>query len=411
MAKIKKTDHFISFSPPLIGREEINEVVDTLTSEWITTGPKTKKFEQMFADYIGVKDAVAVSSCTSALHLAIIILGVKENDEIITTPFTFVSTAHVILYQRAFPVFMDIENKTYNIDCKAVESFLKECKFNKLIRKPINPRTGRPVVGMIPVHYAGQPCEMDRLLDLAKKYNLFIVEDAAHAAGAEYKGNKIGSLGDIGCFSFYATKNITTGEGGMLTTNSRDIAKQLRILAMYGISDARNIWKRYSSKGSWDYDIQFLGLKCNFTDIQASLGIHQLRKLDSFIERRNYYASIYDTEFRDINGLQIPFSRKDCRHARHLYPLLVDNSKFKIDRNQLIEMLRENNIGTSVLFKPLHLHSYYRDKFNLKKGSYPVAEFVFYRLVNLPISPKITEKEIRYIAKIIKYILTKERKK
>jgi dTDP-4-amino-4,6-dideoxygalactose transaminase len=406
---MKTIDHFISFAPPLLGEEEIHEVVDTLRSGWITTGPKTQRFEAMFADYVGAEAAVTTSFCTLALHLAMIGLGVKENDEVITTPFTFASTAHVILYQHAFPAFIDIEEQTYNIDPVKVEAFLKDCRFDTRLKKPVNQRTGRPVVGMLPVHYGGQPCEMEKLLDLAREYNLFVVEDAAHAAGAEYKGRKIGSFGDVTCFSFYATKNMTTGEGGMLTTNNSELAERLRVLTMYGISDARKIWERYSPRGTWDYDIESLGLKCNFTDIQASMGIHQLAKLDSFIDRRNEHAALYDERFSRVEGLTTPFARKDCRHARHLYPLLIDNERFRINRDRLIEALKESNIGTSVLFKPLHLHSYYRDTLSLQEGAFPVAESVFDRLINLPVSPSTTTEEVAYVAETVKEILQRER--
>ena len=402
-------DHFIHFSPPLVGEEEINEVIDTLKSGWVTTGPKSKMFEKMFSEYVGSKESIGTNSCTHALQLALIGLGLKENEEVITTPFTFASSAHVILYQRAFPVFIDIEDKTYTIDPEKVEGFLKRCKFEKKIKKYINPETGRPVVGLLPVHYAGQACEMERLCELAERYNLFVVEDAAHAIGTEYKGKKIGSIGDVTCFSFYATKNITTGEGGMLTTVDGTLAEKLRVLSMYGIDDAREIWKRYTPGGSWDYDVRLLGLKCNLTDIQASLGIHQLKKLDSFIQRRSEYADIYDSEFRDFDGLTIPFVRKDSRHARHLYPLLIETGKFRIGRDQVIEDLGEKKIGTSVLFKPLHMHSFYRDTFHFSEGSFPVSESVFSRLINLPISPAADREDIYYVARTLKGILDKER--
>jgi len=407
---MNKCDYFIPFSPPLIGEEEINEVVDTLKSGWITTGPKTQKFEKMFADYVNAESAVATSFCTLALHLAMIGLGVEENDEVITTPFTFASTSHVILYQKAYPVYIDIEKSTYNIDPDEVENFLKKCTFDERIKKPVNPKTGRIVKGMLIVHYGGHPCEMDKLLALSKKYNIFLVEDAAHAIGAEYKGKKIGSIGDITCFSFYATKNITTGEGGMLTTNDKELAEKLRVLSMYGISDARKIWKRYSPKGTWDYDIQFLGLKCNFTDMQASLGIHQLAKLSEFTRIRNEFAQIYDDEFKEVEGLIIPEKEDYCVHARHLYPLLIENSLFDVKRDQLIEQLKEMNIGTSVLFKPLYMHSFYQDFLKETDNLYPVSDSVFQRLINLPISPKIKYQDIQYIAKTLRSILEGARK-
>ena len=390
MYKIK---HFIPFAPPLIGREEINEVVDTLKSGWITTGPKTKEFEARFARYVEAKYAIAVNSCTAALHLSLNALGIKERDEVITSPFTFASTAHTILYQRARPVFVDIDMQTFNIDYRKIE-------------EKITSRTK----AIIPVHYGGCPCAMDEIMRIAKKHKLKVGEDAAHAVGAEYKGRKIGSIGDITCFSFYATKNLTTAEGGMVTTNKKVLTDKIRIMSMYGISDARQIWKRYSPSGSWHYDIRYLGFKYNMTDIQASLGIYQLKKLDRFIKIRESYARIYDAAFKDCQELIIPSFLKGLRHARHLYPILLKTELLKIGRLEFVEKLRRRNIGASVLFQPLHLHTFYKTMFQYKRNDFPNAEFVYKRIICIPISPKITKDKIYYIAEQIKAIIKKYRR-
>ena len=375
MRSVKK---FISFAPPLIGQDEINEVVDTLKSGWITTGPKSIKFEKLVAKYCGAKYALAVNSCTAVLHLALAALGIKKGDEVITSPFTFASTAHVILYVGAMPVFVDIEPDTFNIDPMKIE-------------KVITNKTKAIIV----VHYGGHPCDMDPILRLAKKYGLYVVEDAAHAIGAKYKDRQIGSIGDITCFSFYATKNITTAEGGMLVTNNKKIEEKARILSMYGISDARRIWGRYSPKGSWYYDIKYLGYKYNMTDIQASLGIHQLGKLDFFNKRRSEIAQFYNNSFKRISYLTIPIPKAYAKHAWHVYPLLLKKGS---DRNEFIEQLRKKNIGSSVLFQPLHLHSFYHRLLGTKFGDFPVAEDVYRRVVCLPISPSLTKNIVRYIA-------------
>ena len=355
------------------------EVVDTLKSGWITTGPKSINFERKIARYCNAKYALAVNSCTAALHLALESVGLKKGDEVITSPYTFASTAHTILYTGAKPVFVDIEPDTFNIDPRHIEE--KITKKTKVI---------------MPVHYGGHPCDMGPIMRLARKFNLRVIEDAAHAIGAKYKNKKIGSIGDITCFSFYVTKNITTAEGGMLVTNNKAIEEKARILSMYGISDARRIWGRYAPKGSWYYDVKYLGYKYNMTDIQASLGIHQLAKLDFINRCRSKNAKFYNNFFKGINYLTTPITKKYAKHAWHAYALLLKKGS---NRNKFIEQLRKRNIGTSVLFQPLHLHSFYRKLLGTKFGSYPVAEDTYRRVVCLPIFPSLTKKELNYIAK------------
>ena len=377
---------YIPYCLPLIGEEEIREVVDTLKSGWLTMGPKTIEFEKLIAEYVGAKHAIAVNSCTAALHLSLIALGIGKGDEVITTPYTFASTANVIIHVGAKPVFVDIKMDTYNIDPEK-------------IRKAVTPKTK----AIIPVHYAGQPCDMKEILEIAEDYGLYVIEDAAHAIGAEYEGRKIGTFGTTTCFSFYATKNMTTGEGGAITTNDDELADKLRILRLHGIS--KDAWKRYSSTGSWYYEVEECGWKYNMTDLQAALGIHQIKKLEKFIEIRRKYAQIYNEELREIDGIIIPCEKPNVRHVYHLYPILITN----YDRNKFIEEMRERGIGCSVHFIPLHLHPFYRKTFGFRKGDFPNAEWIYEREVSLPLYPKMSQRDIYRVISAIKNIVKKSR--
>jgi len=376
---------YIPYCLPSIGEEEIREVVDTLKSGWLTMGPKTIEFEKLIAEYVGAKHAIAVNSCTAALHLSLIALGIGKGDEVITTPYTFASTANVIIHVGAKPVFVDIKMDTYNIDPEK-------------IRKAVTPRTK----AIIPVHYAGQPCDMKEILEIAEDYGLYVIEDAAHAIGAEYERRKIGTFGTTTCFSFYATKNMTTGEGGAITTNNDELADKLRILRLHGIS--KDAWKRYSSTGSWYYEVEECGWKYNMTDLQAALGIHQIKKLEKFIEIRRKYAQIYNEELSEIDGIIIPCEKPNVRHVYHLYPILITN----YDRSKFIEEMRERGIGCSVHFIPLHLHPFYRKTFGFRKGDFPNAEWVYEREVSIPLYPKMEEKDIYYVIQVIKEIFSKK---
>ncbi|MBO06122.1 MAG: UDP-4-amino-4,6-dideoxy-N-acetyl-beta-L-altrosamine transaminase [Parcubacteria group bacterium] len=383
-----KSDVFIPFSPPCMGNEEEEEVLDSLRSGWITTGPKVKEFEKRVAEYVNAKHAVAMFSCTDAMLLALMVLGIQKGDEIITTPFTFASTGHVICHHGAKPVFVDVDPETFNIDPRKIE-------------EAITPKTR----GIIPVHYAGHSCDMDPILDIVQKHKLFVMEDAAHAIGTEYNGRKIGNFGDITCFSFYATKNLATAEGGMAVTNNEEWAKRMRILTMYGISDAREIWQnRYTQAGPIHHDIVELGYKCNMTDLCAGIGIQQLAKLDVFNEMRGGFAKTYDDAFKGHHGFKIPVIKDYTKTTRHLYPLLLNLEYFDIDRDLFINELKENNIGTSVLFKPLHFHSYYANKFSFKIGDFPVAERVFDQIICLPISPKLAKGEIEKVIETLLFV-------
>ena len=369
-----------------IGKEEIDEVVDTLKSDWITTGPKTFKFEEIFFEYVNSKYAIAVNSCTAALHLAVVALGIGNGDEVITTPYTFAATAEVVINSDAKPVFVDVEKDTYNIDPAKIE--------DKITNK---------TKAIIVVHYAGHACEMDKIMEIAEKYDLYVIEDAAHAIGSKYKDKKIGSIGDATCFSFYATKNITTAEGGMITTNREDLADKMRILSLHGIS--KDAWKRYSSEGSWYYEIEYSGYKYNMSDLQASIGIHQMKKLDQMQKRREEIADMYNKSFDQISQITTPTVKSYATHAWHLYPIQVNPDMLSINRNEFIEALKAENIGTSVHFIPLHLHPYYKEKYGFKGDDFPNAESLYKNEISLPIYPKMEDKDVEDVITAVKKII------
>lgn len=368
---------FLPFSPPSMGPEEEAEVIDTLRSGWITTGPKSQRFEAELAEYCGVDHAVAVNSCTAALHIALAALGIGEGDEVITTPFTFASSAHAVLYVGARPVFADICPDTFNIDPAQIEA-------------RITPRTR----AIIPVDYGGHPGDMDAIMDIARRRDLKVVVDAAHSIGARFKGQKVGAYGDAVCLSFYATKNLTTGEGGALLTHDAALAHRFRIMSMYGISDARQMWGRYAPKGTWAYDVVELGFKYNFTDIQASLGLAQLRKLDRFLTARRQHAETYARCFSGCDLFRTPVERPEVRANYHLYPILLRLEALRIGRDEFIEYLKADNIGVSVLYIPLPAHSLYRTRLGEDVANYPVTDDVWRRIINLPISPKASAADI-----------------
>ncbi len=365
---------FLPFALPDIGEEEIDEVVQTLRSGWITTGPRTKEFEQRFAEYVGASHAIAVSSCTAALHIGLAAAGVGPGDEVITSPLTFCSTANVVVHLGATPVFADIGDD-YNID-----------------PAQIKPRITERTKAIIPVHHSGQPCRMDEIHEIAWRYGLRVIEDAAHAAGATYRGRKVGVLSDVTAFSFYAIKNMTTAEGGMITTEDAELADVMRLLSLHGIS--KDAWKRYAASGSWYYEVLYPGYKCNMTDIQASLGIRQLARLDGFIEMRRRYARLYDEAFVEMPEIRTPRVNADVGHAWHLYVIQLDLERLTIDRAGFIEALRAENIGTSVHFIPVHLHPFYRQRFGCKLGDYPNAERIYAGIVSLPLYPKMSENDV-----------------
>lgn len=367
-------DTFLPFSPPMIGEEEIDEVVDTLRSEWITTGPKTKKFEDEFKNYFNAPAALALNSCTAALHISLIALGIGPGDEVITTPMTFCSTVNVIEHVGARPVLVDVQPDTLNIDPEKIE-------------KAITPRTK----AILPVHYAGHPADLDYIYEIAKKHNLFVIEDAAHAVSAKYKGRFIGSGNNPVCFSFYATKNLTTAEGGMLTGDPEFVEKA-RVISLHGMS--KDAWKRYSKEGSWYYEVVMPGFKYNMTDIQASMGIWQLKKLERFQARRREIVRMYNEHFSKEEALEIPIARPYVEHAWHLYALRLNTDVLRIDRNEFIDELAKRNIGASVHFIPVHIHPYYRKKYGYKPDDFPVAYSNYLREVSIPLCPRLTDEDV-----------------
>ena len=365
---------FLPFCRPALGDEEINEVVDTLRSNWITTGPKTKRFEADFAAYLGSPGALALNSCTAALHTALATLGVGPGDEVITTPITFAASANVIEHVGARPVLVDVEPDTLNIDAAAIEA-------------AITPRTK----AILPVHFAGHPAELDVIWEIAARKGLEVVEDAAHALPAKFKGRLIGSGHNPVAFSFYATKNLTTAEGGMLTGEPEFLARA-RIRSLHGMSG--DAWRRYGRGGSWRYDVLCPGFKYNMTDIQAALGLWQLRKLARLQQRRREVVDAYQRAFADHPALEIPVERPTVEHAWHLYVLRLRLDALEIGRDRFIEELATRNIGTSVHFIPIHIHPYYRDKYGYAPDDFPAAHGSFCRMLSLPLHPLLSDQDV-----------------
>ena len=372
---------FLPYALPFIGEEEIAEVVDTLRSGWLSSGPKVKQFEQDFAAYTGAAHAVAVSSCTAALHIALTALGIKPGVEVIVPTITFCATANVVVHLGGRPVIVDVD-KHCQIDPTEVE-------------RAINSRTK----AIIPVHFAGQACDLNEILALGLAHGIPVIEDAAHAAGSEYDGKRIGTHGKVSAFSFYATKNMTTGEGGMLTTQDGDLAARMRQLSLHGMS--RNAWNRYSAAGSWFYEVLEPGYKDNMTDIQAAIGIHQLRRLDSFIMRRRQIAACYRSAFSGIPGVQLPVELPNRNHTYHLFPIRIDSELIGLDREQFIRQLQKANIGTSVHFIPLHRHSYYQKTFGYQPSQFPMAEQLFEGMFSLPLYPKMTDEDVSDVIRAV----------
>jgi dTDP-4-amino-4,6-dideoxygalactose transaminase len=377
----------IPFHRPAIGPEEEREGIDTLRSGWITTGPKAKRLETDFAKYVGARNAIAVAHCTGALHLALFALGIGPGDEIITTPFTFTATAEVMSYLGARPVFVDIEPDAFNIDPEAIENALVS-------------RRHRKVKAIMPVHFAGQACDLDRIRAIARRYQLRIVEDAAHAVGSERRMEgrgmvKIGTAGDLTCFSFYATKNITSAEGGMITTEDDALAAKIAVASLHGMD--RDAWKRYDSSGSWFYEIHDTGFKYNLSDVHAAIGVAQLRRADELMGRRQAIATAYNDAFRDDPALEIPVTEPGVVHAWHLYVLRLRPPALKISRNRFLEVLRERGVGTSVHCIPLNTMAFYQNRYGYRTGDFPIAEKVYSRCLSLPIFPAMSDEDVAYV--------------
>jgi dTDP-4-amino-4,6-dideoxygalactose transaminase len=368
-----RRETFLPFSLPTIGEEEISEVAAALRSGWVTTGPRVKRFESEFAAYVGARHAVAVASATAGLHLSLAALDVGPEDEVIVPTMTFCSTANVVLHLGARPVLVDVRDDG-NVSAEAVAAAIT-----------------RRTRAIMPVHYAGQPCEMEALRAIATPHGLPIVEDAAHAVGAEYRGRRIGSLGNTTVFSFYATKNMTTGEGGMVTTEDDGLADRLRRLSLHGMT--RDAWKRYTSAGTWYYEVVEAGYKANMTDPQAALGIHQLAKLDGFIARRREIADHYTEGLAGLRQLSLPTVHPDRRHAWHLYVVRLKLDELGTDRAGIIEELRQANVGASVHFIPVHRHPAYQT-LGYKAVDFPCAEALYDSVISLPLFPLMSDRDV-----------------
>lgn len=372
----------LMFGTPLIEEDDIIEVIECLRSRWITTGPRVASFERIFRDYIGTRYSVALSSCSAALHLSMLAAGISQGDEVITTPMTFAATTNAILHVGAKPVYVDVEKDTMNID-------------PNLIKKAITPNTK----AILPVHFAGRPCKMDHIMEIAKQKDLLVIEDAAHAIEAKYKGKKIGDIGDMGCFSFYVTKNIVTAEGGILTTNNDEYANKVRMYSSHGIN--KNAWQRKRDNDFKPYEILSLGFKYNMTDIQASLGISQMKKLDRYFERRKQVWKKYDEAFEGLPITTPLPEEKNTVHARHMYTILLNLEHLKINRYELIKALLRENIGTSIHYISLHLHKYYRDMFCFKGSDFPNSLYISERTISIPFSANLTDEDVEDVIEAV----------
>lgn len=382
---------FLIFGSPKIEQEEIAEVVDSLKSGWISTGPKVAKFEALFKDYIGTKHALALNSCTAGLHLSMVVAGLKSGDEVITTPMTFGATGNSILHTGAKPVFVDISLPTMNLNPEKIEE--------KITSK---------TKAILPVHFAGRPCQIKQIKEIAQKRQLLLIEDAAHALEATYQGEKIGTIGDLTVFSFYVTKNLVTGEGGMITTDNDAYAEKIQTYALHGMS--KGAWKRYSDEGFKHYQIVYPGFKYNMMDLQAALGIHQLQKIEKFLKRREEIWQRYDDALQNL-PLEIPSPpEENTRHARHLYTILLRLEELKADRDTIQQSLYEENIGTGIHFISLHLHPYYQKTFGYKRDDFPNAAYVSERTVSLPLSAKLTDEDVNDVIKAVTNVLKKYQK-
>ena len=383
-------ESFLPFARPDFDDDEIREVTETLRSGWITTGPKTKQFEQEFAKAVGARHAIALSSCTAALHLALEAAGVGRGDEVITTPYTFAASAEVIRYFDAKPVLIDVEPESLNIRADLIEAAVTE-------------RTK----AILPVHIAGVSADLDPIIDVARRHGLKVIEDAAHSFPTRYKGRMIGSAGDLTCFSFYATKTITTGEGGMITTDDDALAERCRIMSLHGIS--KDAWKRYTAEGSWYYEIIAPGFKYNLTDIAAALGLAQLRKAGRMFQRREAIARRFNAAFSSFEELQVPGCPAYSTHAWHLYMLRLNLDRLTIDRATFVKELHARKIGVSVHFIPLHVHPYYRDLYGYVPQDFPIAYREYLREISLPIYSAMSDDDVDSVIAAVRDVIAAQR--
>ncbi len=381
------SDVNLPLSRPSLGDEEIREIVDVIRSGWITTGPRTKRFEEEFARYVGAAYAVAVNSCTAALHLALLGHGIGPGDEVITSSMTWSATVNMIELVGAKPVFADIDRATLQISPERIEA-------------AVTPRTR----AILPVHFAGQACDLDALASIASRHGLQVIEDAAHAAGTEFRGKRIGGDGALACFSFHPIKNITTGEGGMITTGNAELAEKLRLLRFHGVN--RDAWSRYGSPETPRYETVTPGWKYALTDLQAALGIHQLAKLDDFIERRAHLAKLYHEQLSGIDAVKpLGPAQGTTRHAWHLFVVTVDPDRCGCDRDAFMPALARHGIGTGLHFTAVHLHSYYRERYGYRLGDFPNSEWASDRVVSLPLFPGMNDSDVTRVCDAIRAVV------
>jgi len=380
-------DGYLVFGAPLIGDDEINEVVDSLRSGWLGTGPKVAKFEEMFRQYVGAGHALALNSCTAALHLSMLVAGLGPGDEAITTPLTFAATANSIIHCGATPVFVDCDVDTQLIDPQRIED-------------AITPKTR----AIVPVHLHGRPCDMDAIADIAQRHDLVVIEDAAHAIESAWHGRKIGNISQLTCFSFYVTKNVITGEGGMVTTNNPDYADRIKMYGLHGMS--RDAWNRFSDNGYKHYQVVFPGFKYNMMDLQAAIGIHQLRRVEENLRRRNRIWQMYDEGLAGL-PVKLPLGEApDTLHARHLYTLMIDKERCGLERDEFIQSLHERKIGTGVHYVGVHLHPYYREQFGHSRDDFPNATWISERTVSIPLSPALSDADVQRVISTVRQLLT-----
>ncbi|MGE5609762.1 MAG: DegT/DnrJ/EryC1/StrS family aminotransferase [Bacillota bacterium] len=383
---IRPKERFLVFGSPLIEDAEIKEVVASLKSGWLGTGPKVAQFEHDFKTYKSAPYATAVNSCTAALHLSILAAGLEKGDEVITTPMTFCATVNAIIHAGARPVLADIDEKTMNIDPEQ-------------IRARLTPRTR----AIVPVHFAGRPCNMEAIGAICAKHGLKLIEDCAHAIETEYHGRKAGTFGEFGCFSFYVTKNIVTGEGGMVLTRNEEDASRIKILALHGMS--KDAWKRFSDEGYKHYQVVQAGFKYNMMDIQAAIGIHQLKRIDAYWVRRQQIWRQYNEAFADL-PVTLPLDPEpNTRHAYHLYTLLIDGKTAPITRDDFLTSITRHNIGIGVHYLSIPEHPYYQQTFGWKPEDYPNAMKVGRQTVSLPISAKLTDDDVHDVIRAVRLLL------
>lgn len=380
----------ILFHRAYVGNEEIKMAAKAIRSGWLTMGPMTVEFEDKFKAYTGAKYAIAVNSCTAALHLALEAIGIREGDEVIVPAITFTATAEVVCYFKAKPIFVDVERGTLNINPAKIEE--------KITSK---------TKAIITVDYGGQAVDYDEIMKIAKKHRLFVIEDAAHTLPSWYKGKKVGTLADITCFSFYATKTLATGEGGMITTNNSHWANRMKIMRLHGMN--RDAWKRYHKGGSWYYEVVGAGYKYNTTDINSALGLVQLKKLELMWKKRQDIAAMYNLNFKEVPEIITPAIKKDRVTSWHLYVIKLNLERLSIDRARFIEELAKRGVSASVHFIPLYRHPFYRDKFNYTLKQFPDSEWAYKRIVSLPIYPGMTKSQVKQVINAVKNILEKYR--